>query len=200
MFSQLEKIFGSKTKAQEILLLLEDAKGVVRQGFYPRELVEIENFCREKNLFLIKSKFKIILDDKCSYSNKGTRIDENSPEGMHFVYISKSENKSLIASYYELVGDDHNLGLVLGYPECCVKFFCQNFNQDRTNLELKPNNLWTNLTKRKNDSVLLSHFPCNSECNESVKLAKRNFKILKAFDEERAGELLRSLVEGGDDF
>ena len=96
MLQQLEKTFGSQTKAQEILLLLEGEKEVVRQGFYPEELPEVEKFCRENELFLIKSKFKIILEEE-GYSNKGTRVEETHSQGMYFIYISKSEKKSAYA-------------------------------------------------------------------------------------------------------
>jgi len=58
--------FGSKTKAQEIVLLLNDAKQVVRQGFYPHELEKVEKFCGENNIYLIKSKFKVILADEAT--------------------------------------------------------------------------------------------------------------------------------------
>ncbi len=195
MLKKLEKIFGSKTKAQEILFLLEDAKEVVRQGFYPEELEGVEKFCQENRLILTRSKFKVFLDDKDTYSNKGIRVDGSSEGGMYFVYISKSEKKSLLASYYELVGNDYELGLLLGYPKCCVNFFKNSFNENKTNLELEPTTFWTNISKRKEDCVLLSHFPCHSDCTNSLKLAKKYFKVLKYFDEKRAEELFRRLTE-----
>lgn len=190
--SGLLKVFGSRTKAQEILFLLDDVKEVVRQGFYPNELTEVEKFCAEERLFLVKSKFKVLLADEDEYSNKGIRVDEG---GMYFVYISKSEEKALTASYYELIGDNKKLGLVLGYPKCCVEFFCNNFDEGKTNLELKSVNPWTNLSKRSDDCVLLSHFPCSSECEKSVEIGKKYFAVLEKHDVRRAEEVLRLLKE-----
>src|SRR3989338_3539593 len=46
MIKKLSLIFGSKTKAQEIVLLLQDAKEVVRQGFTEEELFKVEQFCK----------------------------------------------------------------------------------------------------------------------------------------------------------
>ncbi len=192
MISQLAVIFDSKTKAQEILLLLKDAKEVVRQGFYEAELPKVELFCKENNLFLVKSKFKVLLEDKNKiFSNKGIRIDETySRLGMWFVYLSKDEQKALFASYAELTNNHAEFGRLLGYPSCCIDFFCKKFNENNTNLELPPTNPWTNLSLRDKDAVLLSHFPCNSDCVESIKLAQKYFEVISKTDPERGKELV----------
>mgnify|MGYP006442004391 CR=1 FL=1 len=44
MIKKLSLIFGSKTKAEEMVYLVSDAKYVVRQGFYLEELPKIEKF------------------------------------------------------------------------------------------------------------------------------------------------------------
>ena len=31
------------------------------------------------------------------------------------------------ASYFEIIRDDFNLGIMLGYPKCCALFFSRNF-------------------------------------------------------------------------
>ena len=92
MINKLKHTFGSKSKAQEIVLLINDVKPVVRQGFYDNELIGVENFCKKNNLFFVTSKFKVLLADSGEYSNKGIRIkgDDKRP-GMRFVYISKDE-------------------------------------------------------------------------------------------------------------
>ena len=171
MFKRLSYIFGSKTKAQEIVMLLNNLKPVVRQGFYESELVKVNKYCSENGLFLVKSRFKVLLDAEgldeerkmsLIYSNKGLRIPEDDQRaGMFFVYISKNEEKAYLASYYELVGNDSDLGLLLGYPKCCTEFFCNKFSAKNTNLELDAVNAFTNLSKRDEDCVILSHFPCN---------------------------------------
>ena len=190
MISQLSLIFTSKSKAQEIVLLLHDAKEVVRQGFYEKELPAVKEFCAKNNLFLVRSKFKVILDDENNFTNKGLRIPEKDPHlGMYFIYFSKDETKAYLASYYELIENHQKLGLLLGYPECCVDFFYQNFNENKTDLQLKPTNLYTNITKRNEDLVVISHFPCNSDCEKSIELGKRYLELLYKIDPARAQEL-----------
>ena len=191
---EVAEVFGSLTKAQEIILLLNNVKPVVRQGFYEEELKLVEAFCQQNNLFFTKSTFKILLDDKERYSNKGQQIQEHDPRrGLYFVYISKEELKSWLANYFELVNNHRELGGLLGYPECCIEFFCRNFNEHNTNLELPLTNPYTNLSKREEDMVLLSHFPCSSNCPKSIELAQQYVAVLRKVDQKRAEELLMSL-------
>ncbi len=194
MISTLSPFFTSKSKAQEIVLLLHDAKDVVRQGFYEQELVPVEKFCKEHSLFLVKSKFKVILTDENNFTNKGLRIPETDPQlGMYFVYISKDETKAYLASYYELINNHRDFGLLLGYPECCVDFFCRNFSENNTNLQLKPTNPYTNITQRDEDAVLLSHFPCSSECEKSIEIGRKYWKNLYAVNPDWAMKLQAAL-------
>ncbi len=194
MISKLAKIFGSKTKAQEILLLLTRTKAVVRQGFYEYELPLIEQFCAENKIYLAKSGFKVQLTDEYGYSNKGLRLPlTDQRPGMFFVYLSVEENKTWQASYAETKNDDKELGKVLGYPSCCVSFFCKRFSEHNPNLQLKPTNMFTNLTKRGQDLVLLSHFPCSSDCQESIALAKKYFDVIMKVDAMRGKEIEKML-------
>src|SRR3989344_3002861 len=193
MLKQLSFIFGSMSKAQEIVLLLQNAKEVVRQGFFYSELHQVEQFCQKNNLHLVKSEFKVLFADEDTYSNKGIRIpkDDTRP-GMYFVYISKDEQKAWLASYYELMQNHQDLGLMLGYPLCCVDFFNSIFNKN-PNPHHAPTNPYTNLSQREQDLVIISHFPCNSECQESIALGEKYLQALYIADKERARELLTQL-------
>ncbi len=197
MIRQLSLTFGSKTKAGEIVLLLQGAKKVVRQGFYGSELFKIEQFCQKNSLFLIKSNFKVLFADEGVYSNKGVRIPESDKRpGLYFVYISKDEQQAWLASYHELMQNHKDLGLVLEYPKCCVDFFCRNFSAQQSNPEHAPTNPHTNLSKREQDLVILSHFPCKSECKESITLGEKYLQAIYSVDKERARELLIQLKVG----
>ena len=193
MIKPLSLIFGSKTKAQEMVLLLQNAKEVVRQGFFDSELHRVELFCQKHDLYLVKSNFKVLFADESPYSNKGIRVPEDDPRpGMYFVYISKDEQKAWLASYYELMQNHKDLGLVLGYPQCCVDFFNSIFHKN-PNPHHAPTNPYTNLSQREQDLVIISHFPCNSECQESIALGEKYLQALYIADKERARELLTQL-------
>ena len=164
-------IFGSKTKVNEILLVLKDLKPVTRQGFYPEELEKVKNFCLQNNLFIEISPYKILMEGK-NFSDKGTKVDKNHPEGMFFVYISKDHQKALLANLYEAQGDHRQLGLILGYPACCVKFYYEQFQKGNLAPEHNHYNDLIDIRKRTQDSSLISHFPCEPDCQASIELAK----------------------------
>ncbi len=194
MISKLSTIFTSKTKAQEIVLLLHNAKEVIRQGFYEQELPAVEEFCMKDSLCMVKSRFKVLLADENHFTNKGLRLAEDDPRlGIYFVYISKDESKAWLASYYELMGNHRDLGLLLGYPACCVEFFAAQFTAGNVNPQHLPLNPYTNLTQREKDAVLLSHFPCSSHCEQSIELAKKYLNLLAKVDTQRAVELMEEL-------
>jgi hypothetical protein len=194
MIKKLSYTFGSKSKAQEVILLLHGAKKIVRQGFYEHQLPKIEKFCMENKLSCVKSKFKVLLADETSFSNKGIRVpSDDHREGMYFVYISKDEKKAWLASYYELMSNDADLGYELGYPKCCIEFFCSRFSESNPNLQQKPTNAFTNISKRSQDNVIISHFPCSSSCEASIDLGKKYLDVLMSVDNERVEELLKNL-------
>jgi hypothetical protein len=198
IFAELASIFGSKTKAQEILLLLKNRKEIVRQGFYEEELHKVESFCRENFLFLVRSRFKVLLDDfdddSGNYSNRGLRVPETDPRrGMYFVYISKDEGAAWQASFHEQTEHHQKLGWILGYPPCCVEYFCRNFSASNPNPIHDDPDPYLDLSKREQDLVLISHFPCSSECAESLAIAKSNLELLERAAPKRAEELKRGL-------
>lgn len=168
----MQSIFGSKAKANEILLVLNDLKPVARQGFYPDELTKVKEFCQQNNLFIELSPYKILLD-KQNYSDKGTKVPIEHPEGLFFTYISKDHQKALLANLYETKGDHRQLGLALGYPACCVKFYHEQFQKGNLAPEHEHYHELINIKKRKTDSSIISHFPCKPNCQASIELAEK---------------------------
>jgi len=193
---EISPIFGSKTKAQEILFLLQAGKDVVRHGFYSSELQKVKEFCSLNNLFIAESPFKIVLADGDRFSNKGIRLDLDDPRpGMLFVYISKDEIKANLGALYEARHDDRSLGLLLGYPSCCVEYFISHFSVANPNPQIVSSNPLINISQREQDCVLISHFPCSADCQESIALGRRYLEILKNVDQDRAKEMLDVLQE-----
>ena len=216
MLNNLIKIFGTKTKALEILYLLEGLKPVVRHGFYEAELGKIEEFCKEKGLSLEKSPYKVIILDAANgqYSNKGIKVKtDDERQGMLFIYISKDNIKAEMASRYEYEGNHKELGLLLGYPLCCIDFFVKHKEEQSLgkNDYIEPVmknsegcifQFYTNIFKRDFDITLLNHFPCSLKCENSIDLAKKHLEIIKKYDAEMAEffiERLKCRINAGND-
>ena len=197
MISELQHIFGSRTKALEMLYLLEGLKPMVRQGFYPKELPAVERFCSERGLFLERSPSKVLLSDHGAFSDEGTLVPAEHPSGMFFVYISKSQMAALQACLAETRQDHVTTGLLLGYPRCCAAFFAREAAKGNVKPVHPVASPWTNLTLREQDVVLLSHFPCRPDCGESVRMAKERLAMIGTYDKGLARRLYGWLNEKG---
>lgn len=213
MFVKLMDIFGTKTRALEVLALHHDIKPVARLGFYDDEIPQVMEFCEVNKMHILFSDFKVLLADKYrGYSDKGYRVSLDNPnEGMVFAYISKDKNKAEKAKYFEDVGDQYNLGLTLGYPLCCVEFFVKNFpevSQKENDFTEKSveNSVGSsypfvnNFLMREQDTSLLFHFPCSLNCQESEQIANQHLEILRRADSHLAylyEERLRNWFQAG---
>lgn len=187
-------------------MLQNSLKNVVRQGYYEDELNNVEAFCKQNELFVVKSPYKVILiDNEKKFSNKGISVKVDDPRlGFVFVYISKDELLANKAAYFEIMQDHFNLGLILGYPKCCCMFFQKNssirskLDNDYeipvlNNSQKEKYSFYTNIFVRQKDFCLISHFPCKLDCEESVQNGKDNFDLLKKKDEKFADMFEKNL-------
>jgi len=201
MIGRLLKIFSNYTRSLEILYLLDDIKKVVRLDANESELEKIREFCSEENLYLEISDFKVLkVEDKGKggYANIVKKIPLNFPEpGLYHIYISKDGNRSKFLKLLEEQNDDESIGKVLGYPRCCIDFFMENKEKQQKlqNDYILPalNNsegfkfpFYTNYAIRYFDVTLLSHFPHNFQCEESITIAKNDLQCIKNYSKELA--------------
>jgi hypothetical protein len=192
MIAQLQDTFGTRMKSLEILLLLKDKKPVVRHAYYPHELEKVKHFCKKNNIFVEISPHKIILQgDK--FSNKGAIVSADNPHGAFLAYISKDHLSALQTCLAETKQNQRKTGELLGYPPCCINYFCRVFNEHNTNPEHPPSNPWTNLTKRSEDIALISHFPCHPTCSLSIELAQTAHELLSKYEPQTAELFIKRL-------
>lgn len=206
MIKELKEILGSNLDALDFLYLIEDLKPVARILCYHYDLEKIDKLLKAYKLHAALSDFKIVKKDKGDYSNKGIKVSKLSEKlGKFALYISKDPELAKKAKALEEAGDHVDLGKLLGYPECCCKFFQENYaersqaNNDYVlpafqNSEGFEFKFYTNIMARYFDYSLLSHFPCSFECEESIKLAKEYLDKLVKIDTGFAKELLKMLM------
>lgn len=197
MIPQLQKIFHSITKSLEILYVMEEAKPCARILVFEGELDKTIDFLNNNKLNYAVSGFKVIKQNTQSefYSDKSIKIQKNDDrKGYFFAYISKTKSLAEKAKFLEEANNHKELGLMLGYPECCCKFFEKNFDGKNTDLTLKilenssgfEFSFYTNIAARHFDVALLSHFPHSFECKPSIEIAKTNLKILQKHSKQTA--------------
>lgn len=201
MISPLLQIFSNYTRSLEILYLLNNIKKAVRMDANDMELKQIKEFCSKENLHLEVSDFKVVRaadKGKGGFANMVKRVSINHPiDGLHHIYVSKDKNKSKFLKLMENKNEDQAVGELLGYPKCCIDFFIKNReNQQKLqNDYILPalNNsegfqfpFYNNHAIRYFDITLLSHFPHNFHCEESIKIAKANLECIKNYSKELA--------------
>jgi len=189
MQSQFQQFFRSITKSLEVLYVTSGFKPCARILVFEDEVYKLLDFLNESNLHTTISDFKVVKQNIQSeyYSDKSIKIQKNAPKKGHFlVYLSKDKKIAQEAKIMEENNNPKELGLLLGYPECCCDFFVGNFNGKNTDLTLKilENSngyefpFYTNIAARHFDVALLSHFPHSFECKPSIEIAKNNLKII----------------------
>ncbi len=136
-------------------------------------------------------------------------------QGRYYIYISKSRNmakkvydcekkylneqKKKFGNQKVLEDLDRKIGILLGYPECCVEFFVKNrrlSNEERIVLALEKsrqpikfhmNNLHFN--PFYSFYRILDYFCCSYGCKESIKKTKKLFNILKKENRNEAKKI-----------
>lgn len=196
-YDDLVLTFGSKLKADEVLYLINGIKPVIRQLFFEAELEKVEDLCQKNKLFLVKAPFKVLfLDAEQTFSNKGQRVPLNDVRKGAFVcYISFNEKQANLAALAELQLNDKSLGKLLGYPNCCINYFQENFALENPNPVLgeqstKIQNSWMlDISRRSEDLEIISHFPCSWNCEKSVEIACNRLNLLNEINPKRYHEL-----------
>jgi len=178
-------------KVIEFLNLIHGNKPCLRTGVYDEEKKEYERICLELGLSFKYGQKKIVLcDEDKKFSHKGIMVDvDDTRRGMRFLYVGLDKGVLDFAIRSEESRDSYRLGLLLGYPKCCVKWFCEREEEmktgdnDYTDISNSGNGSWMlNIKRLKDDICLVSHFPCSMNCGESKEYAERSFSLLAEYD------------------
>jgi len=215
MLKELQTIFHSITKSLEILYVIEGIKPCARILVFEDKLTDTVKFLESKEIFCDVSGFKVLKQNQQSefYSDKSIKAGKNdSRKGHFFLYASKKKDIAEEAKIAEEKSDHIRLGKILGYPECCCKFFARNFNEKNTDLTLDALensdgfefSFYNNICTRHFDVSLLSHFPHSFGCKPSLEIARKNFEILRGnsreisdfFEKILASMVIYSISEG----
>lgn len=208
MINQLQKIFHSIIKSLEVLHVTEGIKPCARMMVFEDELNKTADFLNQNNLSWAVSDFKAVKQSLQSefYSDKSIKIQKNDArKGYFFLYLSKNRETAEKARQAEEKSSHKELGLLLGYPECCCDFFGKNFNEKSTDITLRilENSsgfefpFYTNIAARHFDVSLLSHFPHSFDCRLSAEIAENNLIMLNKHSPQLASlfeDILKSAV------
>jgi hypothetical protein len=99
----------------------------------------------------------------------------------------------------ELERDHKTIGLLLGYPECCIRYFIKNFpiNYDPIWIDKKgkvsgyPE---CNQMLRYFGARITSHLSCSPKCKETKKVGEKWIKVMEKIDKDLTKELYQILA------
>lgn len=186
--SQIKEILLSNAHVAEFLYLLANHKPVCRFIVDRPALQAYLGLAKEYDLAIeIGARMDIIPDASSPYSNKGVRGKGDA----QIIYLSKHRELVHKARYFEEQQHHQEFGEILGYPECCCAFFARTqppasmdylpavINaSSHDNRNSAPYDYRINIALRYDDFSVLSHFPCNLNCNASLGLAQQYLEIL----------------------
>jgi len=151
----------------------------------------LRKFCRVNGLCFELSDYKIIHQSEKSkggFSNACSRVSIDCPCGNYAVFLSIDRIIAQLAKHYHAISDHANLGQLLGYPKCCLDFFCKHVEEaSQKNMDFilyaladtKQYDFYTNKALRYFDIAIISHFPCSLNCPASISIAQKNLYFLQ---------------------
>ncbi|MBI5398552.1 hypothetical protein HZB03_03745 [Candidatus Woesearchaeota archaeon] len=194
-------LLGSRIRAQEVLFVLEEIKPVCRIELAPQQLALAQRFFKEANLAHLSSTI--------TAPEQNDEADATIPApyvGMMLVYISKNHSLAQEARIAETHFDHQRLGTLLGYPQCCTRFFAdslseaQQLHHDHTLIAARGSSTFNpllNISLQFFDWRIIGHYPCHFNCAASTEQAQQMLRAIGKYNDELSEAIvnhLRALV------
>lgn len=95
----------------------------------------------------------------------------------------------------EKKSDHAAMGKMLGYPECCVEYFKENFHKNYDPVWLNHNDVpdgepVANILLRYFGLRIVSHLACSPYCKQTIKVGKKRIELMRKMDPESTEWLL----------
>ncbi len=182
----------NESSSQELFYVLENIKPAARVPVSSLNVSRLDAFCKDNNVYAELSEKKIIGradPGKNGFSSNFRYVPSNHPDAKYWAYISKDKDLCKKAKHLDAFGDDIGFGIVMGYPECCIRFFVKQINLQKcrhmdfilpaiTRVDSYP--FYNNYALRYFGFSLISHFPCSLDCKNSQDIAQKNLAALRA--------------------
>jgi hypothetical protein len=147
------------------------------------------------------------------FSNSLEPSDEIGPNTSIYGAISKDNSKLKRFKEYFDSNDDYNIGLMLGYPECCCRAYIDYSRRF-------PDPIWEIVANSLPESIqsdrplvlrdipwdlqihmryfgfkIIPFFPCNYRCSEAELSAERWYNLMYSIDPQTTEKLKRLMLE-----
>lgn len=199
---KLAQAILNKSEFIELVAVLAGIKPAMRlcvDGVKSRSLSELAS---SLGLAYIEAPYVIVSGNSTGGFIHTAHIEYRKPVSdadLRHVYLGADHLAAHLVQTFETT-DDRRFGLALGYPKCCVEFFCQHYSTEHFDLIADvgaPTNYiynWQiNRACRHFDYGLISHFPCHWDCPVSMQIAQDTHNALEKADAKLAAETAQCL-------
>lgn len=120
-------------------------------------------------------------------------------EVMIYGVVSKSysDARKFAEAHEKIPCDHYTIGKLLGYPECCIQFFCNHFPHGWYDLTpiIQGDQVYPELNTmlRYFGARAIPFFPCRWDCKEALKFAEKFVGIMRDEDPGATEEILSML-------
>ena len=116
-----------------------------------------------------------------------------------FGCVTRTHEEGMIFKEAEKSGDHTTIGKMLGYPECCIEYFKENFPKNYDPVWLNDNDVpdgeaVANILLRYFGIRIISHLACSPHCEGSIKVGRERLEIIREIDLQAADWLLEFLA------
>lgn len=197
----------------------------LRNEEWPNKLGQISQLYQETEYQMVKKKFRVAAALQINQDNFQNFLDKINKDGLIFTQIRKVRTGDFYLlqpaepgkpfSWYgclartykdgqefkeaDLKNDHKVIGQMLGYPDCCIDYFKENFPKNCdpiwVNLEGKIKGYpECNMLLRYFGVKIVSHFSCSPTCEATKEIGKTWFKVMQTVDKDLANQLYNLLA------
>lgn len=192
------------TKLSKMGMLFREAEyQMVKQGHRPAAIIHVDNNNLERAWNKINEDglvYTPIL--KSSYyqgfAHKHKPVEPGKPFFWYGALTQKVEDGQKFKQA-ENKGDHKTIGKLLGYPECCVKYFNKTFSKNYDPIWVHKQGQVKgypecNQMLRYFGARITSHFSCSPTCEKTKKIGQQWFKTMEGIDKDLAKQLFNLLA------
>ena len=176
-------------------------ESVVR-GYRPCDVVHLypETWDRELKRFAEDGLYFVPIQRAKPVSGFAHRFYE--PTGGRFMVYgvvspSLSDAMRFVRAHEGRPCDHETIGILLGYPECCIRFFVENFPKGILDpvwrVEHEGEDPMLNVMLRYFGPRIIPFFPCSYTCRQARRVAEKFYGLLREYDEDLAETILEML-------
>lgn len=117
-----------------------------------------------------------------------------------FGCVTRTKEEGMMFKEAEENGDHITMGKMLGYPECCLEYFKENFHKNYDPVWLNDDDIpdgeaVANILLRYFGVRIISHLACSPYCEGSIKVGKERLELIRRIDSQTTDWLLEFLAQ-----